>query len=153
LWAALPERFALAQAYHEVAEVIGWDRTIDFGMTVWETMRPPSRRKKYARDCSGVIYIPQKISEFSGVELVKLVGREDADRLVARFRGTCLWFPNIEAASISHRNRAIARQVAEGRRAAVVACLFDLNERSVRRIVRQESSRHVHKTLKGNLKE
>lgn len=144
LWADAPERFHLAQAYHQAAEVIGWDRAIEFGMKVWEAKRPPSRSKSDPIHGGGYgcIYIPRALTRFSGGELIRLAGREAAERLVKAFSGMYLEFPCIVSASIARRNKAISQQVAEGRRIADVAWAFDLTDRQIRRIVRQESSRH-----------
>lgn len=144
VWATSPERFHLAQAYHQVAEVIGWDRAVDFGMKVWELKRPPSRCKSDPVHGGGYghIYIPKALTRFAGGELVRLAGRDAAELLVAAFPGLCLEFPCVVSASIARRNRAIAQQVAEGRRAIDVAWSFDLTERQVRRIVKRETIRH-----------
>lgn len=136
-WEKAPERLKLGQTYHEVASVVGWDRAVEIGMLAWHNASPPSKRR--GRDAGrrggfGAIYVPQKIDASGGQKIVKLIGMEDARRLVAAFPGEQLCFQSIEAASFDRRNRAIAEQVAEGRRAAVVAACFDLDERHVRRI-------------------
>lgn len=144
-WANLPERFALANVYHEVAAVIGWDMAVDLGMYVWQNKRPPSRFYTDAIHGGGVgvMYIPATLTGRNGRELVELLGQESAEKLVAHFAGASLRFPCVVSASIGRRNKAIAACVARGDRIAVVACLFDLTERQVRRIAQQEASSHV----------
>jgi len=135
-WETAPERFLLAKAYREVAEVIGWNRAVDFGMRVWEEKRPPSHAVTDPVHGGGwgIIYIPTALTDSAGRELVRLAGSEDAGRLVKAFPGISLEFPCIVAASIPRRNKAITEQVADGHRVAVVACCFDITERQVRRI-------------------
>ena len=139
-WEDLPERFALPKVYHEVAAVIGWDRAIAFGMSVWTEKRPPSRCQDYGR---GVIYIPHELRGLVGhygAELIRLAGERDAALLVGAFCGLFLEFPNIVSASIGRRNRAIAQHMADGLRPAVVACAFGITERQARNIAKKESS-------------
>lgn len=138
VWSRAPERLALANAYHEVAAVIGWDAAIDFGLAVWEMKRPPSRRKAGCWDRQGMIYIPATIKKDSGRELVAMVGLQDALLLAEAFGGTQLEFPNITAASIQRRNKAIAEQVADGWFLNHVAATFGLTGRQVRRICRDQ---------------
>lgn len=136
-WEDLPERFALAQVYHDVARVIGWDRAIAFGMSVWTEKRPPSRGQDYGR---GVIYIPTKLNHWCGLELIRLAGERDAALLVKEFPTHELEFPNIVSASIGRRNRAIVQHLSDGLRTAVVACAFGITERQVRNIASKELS-------------
>jgi len=145
LWDTTPERFALAKAYHEVAAVIGWDRAIEFGMKVWERKRPPSQRKSNPVHGGGrgTIYVPRAIGGRVGSELVAMAGEDVAPLLAAAFGGESLQFPCIVSASIARRNKVIAQQVADGLRVASVAWGFDLTERQVRNIVKQESLQHV----------
>jgi hypothetical protein len=131
-WDDAPERFALTKTYHEVAEVIGWDAAIDFGMAVWEEKRPPSRLEHGG---CGSIYIPAKLDERCGRDLVRLAGYENAILLVEAFCGMTLEFLNIVPASIGRRNRAIIEQFEQCRNTRLVACGFGLTDRHVRRIV------------------
>ena len=136
-WEERPERFALAPIYHDVAEVIGWDRAIRFGWRVWWEKRPPSGIHDRAR---GLIYIPKKLRKRCGSELIRIAGEHDAALLVNAFGGMPLEFPNILPASISRRNRAIVQQIQEGIRPSFVAASFGLSLRQVRRIASMESS-------------
>lgn len=141
-WATAPERFMLAQAYHLVADVIGWDAAIAFGMKVWETKRPPSsiRRNATGGGGRGVIYIPKVLNVFFGRELVELVGTEAALKLAASFGGEHLEFPCIAKASIRGRNRAIAEQAANGVRVRTISAQFGLTEQHIRRIAKSTQS-------------
>lgn len=145
VWARAPERLALAAVYHEVAEIIGWDAAVDFGMKVWETKRPPSRAKYHPVHGGGygVIYIPHALTAIAGGELIRLAGRQNAKRLVHQFPGLNLSFPCIVAASMARRNKAISQQIADGCSMASVAFGFDLTERQVRRIIKKDSAQHV----------
>jgi hypothetical protein len=139
-WEDLPERFALAQVYHDVARVIGWDRAIAFGMNVWREKRPPSRCHINGR---GFIYIPSELGGRrggGGSELIRLAGERDAALLVKEFPTHELEFPNIVSASIGRRNRAIVQHLSDGLRTAVVACAFGITERQVRNIASKELS-------------
>lgn len=128
----------LAQSYHMVADVIGWEAAIEFGMRVWETKRPPSKPsgKAVRGGGRGVIYIPRTINAFFGRDLVDLVGAKDALKLSAAYGGEHLEFPCIAKASIRRRNSAIATQLCSGASAREVATLFDLTEQHVRRIAK-----------------
>lgn len=128
----------LAQAYHLVAEVIGWDAAIEFGMKVWETKRPPSSRRLNAVGCGGrgVIYIPRALNVFFGRELVAIAGSANALKLAAAFGGEHLEFPCIAKASVRRRNLAIGEQVARGTSVRLVAAQFGLTEQHVRRIAK-----------------
>lgn len=137
-WAELPERFALSPAYHEVARVIGWDRAISFGMSVWREKRPPSRKN----NGRGVIYIPRELGGnlgSGGAELIRLAGEADAAKLVGAFCGLHLEFNNIVPASIGRRNRAIIQHLRDGMSAVAVACAFGITDRQVRRIASRKS--------------
>lgn len=138
-WENLPERFALPKVYHDVAAVIGWNRAIAFGMSVFMEKRPPSRREDHGR---GVIYIPHELGGRignGGAELIRLAGESDAALLVGAFCGLSLEFPNIVSTSIGRRNRAIVQHISDGLRPAVVACAFGITERQARRIASKES--------------
>lgn len=135
-WEDLPERFALAPVYHDVARVIGWNAAVSFGMNVWREKLPPSRQD-YGR---GVIYIPTKLNHWCGLELIRLAGELDAEILIKEFPMHELEFPNIVSASIGRRNRAITQHLKDGLRPVVVACAFRMTDRQVRRIVSMESS-------------
>lgn len=141
-WDTSPERFMLAQAYHQVAEVIGWDAAIAFGMKVWETKRPPSsiRPNATAGGGRGVIYIPKTLNVFFGRELVALVGTADALKLATAFGGEHLEFPCIAKASVRRRNSAITAQVASGTPVRTVAAAFGLTEQHIRRIAKSTPS-------------
>lgn len=145
VWAHAPERFALPQVYHEVAAVIGWDAAVDFGMSVWQTKRPPSQQKtdQVHGGGRGTIYIPNAINDHAGRELIALAGIKTALRLVDGFGGESLQFPCIVTASLGRRNRAISKQVADGHSVRSVAWCFDLTDRQVRRIVRKETASNV----------
>ena len=139
-WAGLPERFALAPVYHDVARVIGWDRAVSFGMAVWHQKRPPLRNHKNGH---GVVYIPHALGGQlgrGGAELIRLAGESDAALLVGAFCGLSLEFPNIVSTSIGRRNRAITQYIADGLRPAVVACAFGITDRQARRIASKELS-------------
>jgi hypothetical protein len=136
-WEYAPERLALANVYHEVAAVIGWDAAVDFGFEVWRTKRPPSRRDGKSHDRRGAIYIPRTISEKYGRDLVSIAGANNAARLVEAFAGATLFFPDILSASKQRRNEAIAEQVRSGFRVATVAALFEMDERHIRAICKQ----------------
>ncbi|CAN7353450.1 hypothetical protein LJR143_001867 [Pseudoxanthomonas sp. LjRoot143] len=144
-WATAPERFTLAQAYHLVAEVIGWDAAVNFGMKVWDAKRPPSSTATSSVHGGGrgVIFIPKTINVFFGRNLVDMVGTENALKLAAAFGGERLEFPCIARASIRGRNRAIAQRIAEGARTRTVAVEFDLTEQHIRRIAKATSIRKV----------
>lgn len=136
-WDSAPERFALAPIYHVVAEAIGWDAALDFGLAVWQEKRPPSRASSGGR---GVIYIPRQLDGRLAKDLVRLAGPENAALLIKRFQGASLEFPNIVPASIGRRNRAIIESLREGQRPTVVACAFGLTDRQIRRISNRERS-------------
>lgn len=142
-WASSSERFALAQVYHDVAAVIGWDAAIEFGMAVWEQKRPPSRAKTNSVHGGGrgVIYIPRSLAQARSSHLVRLAGKDGAARLSAAFGGLYLEFPCVIAASVRRRNRAITEQIEAGARTQAVAGVFDLTPQHVRRIHRQGNSR------------
>lgn len=130
--------YFLAQVYHEVASVIGWEKAISFGMAVWREKRPPSqRRAEFARESGGgrgVIYVPSEIKEGRGTELVRLAGKEDAELLVERFGGMLLFFPSIEQASKKSRNDAILAASKAGTRKDIIAASFGMTVRNVHRI-------------------
>jgi hypothetical protein len=134
------EWLALGSAYHEVAAVIGWDRAVQFGFAVWQTKRTPSHAAydPIHGGGRGDIYIPTALTEQHGQELVRLAGAEDAALLVKAFPGTTLGFQCLVRASIPRRDRAIAEQVKDGWSVAVVAVLFDLGEKQVRRICQKQ---------------
>jgi hypothetical protein len=131
-WEELPERYAMAPVYHDVAKVIGWESAIAFGLAVWREKRSPSRMRGGG---PGYIYIPTKLTARCGLTLVRLAGLHAAELLVNEFPGSALWFPHIVSASIGRRNRAIVKQVVEeGLRQEVVAAGFGLTTRQIRRI-------------------
>ena len=136
-WGNLPERFTLASIYHDVARVIGWNAAVSFGMNVWREKRPPSRVRGNGW---GVVYVPSRLDDRFGLELIRLTGERNAAALVKEFSGQCLEFPNIVPASINRRNRAIIQHLRDGLRPAVVACAFGITDRQVRRIASMESS-------------
>lgn len=140
-WDQLPERFALTSAYHEVAAVIGYDAAVAFGLAVWNEKRAPSRAGKiYER---GEVYIPTRIGDGIGSELVRLAGPENAAKLVEKMGGSALTFTNIVSTSIKRRNLEITRQVSTGVPVAVVAAAFNLSPRRVRGIA-QKGAKNVN---------
>lgn len=136
----MPERYALPETYQRVAEVIGWDAAIAFGLAVWQEKRPPSQSKIFGR---GSIYIPRALDGRCGKDLVRLAGPENAALLVKEFHGMQLSFSNMVAASISRRNRAIADQIQQGISTRVVAESFGMTDRQIRRIKQMESAQNV----------
>lgn len=105
-------------------------------MRIWEAKRPPSHASSdpVHGGGRGLIYVATALTDSSGGELVRLAGAGDAARLVRAFPVITLEFPCIVAASIPHRNKAIAQQAANGYRVVAVACCFGITERQVRRI-------------------
>ncbi|UNK57163.1 hypothetical protein MNQ95_13655 [Pseudoxanthomonas daejeonensis] len=136
-WETAPVRFLLGRAYHDVAEVLGWQKAVDFGMDVWARKRPPSERKAQSvyGGGHGSIYIPEKVNSFFGHELVELLGEDDAKALSARLGGEILEFSAIAPAFKKQRNQAILDRAMEGLSPNVIAFLFELTPRSVRRII------------------
>lgn len=136
-WDRSPERFSLPSAYHVIAPVVGWDRAVQIGMRVWEVCAPPSRSGgpgRRSRGRMGSLYVPHRINPKTPDRIVEIAGMEDAAKLVAEMPGEQLFFPCIESASITRRNRAIAQQVADGWPTAIVAQGFGITARQVRRI-------------------
>ncbi|MGR4877273.1 Mor transcription activator family protein [Pseudoxanthomonas sp. LARHCG66] len=82
----------------------------------------------------GSLYVPHRINPETPNRIVQIAGLEDAAKLVAAMPGEQLFFPCIESASLSRRNRAIAEQVADGWPTAAVARGFGITPRQVRRI-------------------
>ena len=132
-WENAPERWRLPQIYHEVAEILGWDKAVQIGLRVWDNKRPPSSLKTAGG--VGCLYVPKSL-EVSGNSsvILDLLEYEDATKLVEEFSGQIIFFGNIESASVPRRNDAIRKEIAEGARAEVVACRFGLTARQVRRI-------------------
>lgn len=139
-WESDPERFALPETYHRVAEVIGWDAAIAFGMGVWEEKRPPSQAQIFGR---GMIYIPRALDGRCGKDLVRLAGPENAALLVEEFSGMQLAFSNIKSASIRRRNRAVITQFNQGLKDKIVAYSFGLTDRQIRRIINKGTAKNV----------
>jgi hypothetical protein len=137
-WEKNPARHFLAGSYHMVAEVIGWDRAIEFGMKVWREKRPPSKTKTdpVRGGGRGVIYIPRRMRTKDGKpsEIVSFAGDEIASLLVKTLPGEFLYFPCIIAANKKRRNEAIAEQLSDGFSVHSIAFAFDMTERNVRRI-------------------
>jgi DNA-binding CsgD family transcriptional regulator len=136
-WDRSPERFNLPSSYHVIAPFVGWDRAVEIGMRVWEVCAPPSRSGgpgRRSRGRMGSLYVPHRINLEAPNRIVQIAGLKDAAKLVAAMPGEQLFFPCIESASITRRNRAIAEQVADGWPTASVAQGFGITARQVRRI-------------------
>jgi hypothetical protein len=132
-WDTAPARFLLSPAYHQVAEILGWDRAVEIGYLVWEKKCAPSRHRKGVGRV-GALYVPGNVEPHSAI--VKLIGLDDARRLSAAFGGEQLCFPSLEAASIPSRNKAIRERATDGFRPEEIGATFDLTARQVRRICR-----------------
>lgn len=125
----------LAKDYQAVAEVIGWQRAVDFGLRVWETCRPPSRANTndLGGGGTGFLYIPHALA---GTKLSRLVGIEDARKIIARFAGETLQFPPIVVASTARRNRLVVASLANGHSLRSTCGAFGVTPRTILRITR-----------------
>jgi hypothetical protein len=134
LWDNDPHRFLLGQGYHDFAAVIGWDEAIRIGMLVHEQCRPPSRSRGRQFTNRGIIYVPNTYS--SDCRLAEIAGELAAQKLIAALGGGTFEFSNILAANIPKQHVHIANMVREGERYAVIAALWGITERHIRRIAR-----------------
>lgn len=134
LWDNDPYRLLLGQAYHDFAKAVGWDEAIRVGLLVHQECRPPSRTRGSLLIDRGIIYVPSGFSP--DCRLAKIVGESTARKLIAALGGETFEFSNILAADIPKQHAHIADMIREGRRYAVIAGLWGITERHVRRIAR-----------------
>ena len=112
----------LPESARELIEVIGLNATIDL-------------IKDYPGD---ELKIPTMINGASRVweQLVESIGPQDAEKLVARYKGTMLYVPTCRMALLAHRNREIIRRFDAGEP-------FDAIRRDIK-----VSRRHMYRLLK-----
>lgn len=122
----------LTGTYRQVADVLGWEKAYEFGRRVWEERRSPSRLAS-EKGRGGTIYIPKALNDRVGGALLALLPVEDAKKLVCVFGGSHLEFGKPCQIGPS-RDQAIADSIRDGWSVQHVAVLFDLNEKTVRRI-------------------
>lgn len=113
----------------QVADVIGRDRAL-YLVRTWRRTRSTNPN---AQQLS--IYIPAKLKPDREHELVRVMGWDDASKLVAAFRGEILNLSTCDGVQRAWRDQAIRRQAEQGLKAKALAHLFDMTDRQVRRIV------------------
>lgn len=138
----------LTGTYRQVADVLGWEKAYEFGRRVWQERRSPSRLAS-DKGRGGTIYLPKAISQRTGDALLKLLSAEDAELLVEALGSGQLEFGKPPEIGPS-RDDAIAQNVRDGWPLQYVAVLFELNERTVRKICDERGV--FSKDLRGAVK-
>jgi hypothetical protein len=114
-----------------VADAIGRDRAMYLAYN-WK--RLPSCNPKRPRRIS--IYIPAKLT--LDHELVRVMGWNDAEKLVKAFRGEILEISMCSNVSRGWRDTAIRRLAKDARmKPAELATWFDISERHVRNVLKE----------------
>lgn len=79
-----------------------------------------------------ILYVPKQLK--AGHRLVEILGWDTAQKLVDVFGGEILCPANCHAVFADFMRRAIAAMLATGESTNVVAVMFDVHERTVRKI-------------------
>lgn len=129
----------------DVAAVIGRRQAFALSGAVCPRKKPD--RRDTTRGRSGCIYIPRTLRDGRSERLIEILGREDAQRMVGAFGGEILYFPSCTRYMQWHRDAALRRMVADGEPDWVVAWMFDVCERTVRNIGREERRKAPPRTV------
>ena len=122
----------LTGTYCQVADVLDWEKAYESGRRIWKERRSPSRLAS-DKGRGGTIYIPKTISQRTGAPLLRYLAVVDAELLVEKLGGGQLESGKPCQIGPSHDD-AIAQNVRDGWPLQHVAVLFELNERTVRKI-------------------
>lgn len=120
--------FDLPAPVAEVAAVIGRQNAL---LLVGKLCPPKRARGASVRGRAGWLYVPKQTTP----RLLEIVEcPEIARALVRAFPGELRWFPPCQALINRHRDAAVRRLLASGERVRIVALLFDITPRAVRKI-------------------
>lgn len=112
-----------------IADVVGRDRAL-YLVRNWKRTRT-GNPKQPTRIC---VYIPLKIS--ADHELARVMGLDDASKLVRAFRGEILHLSTCEEVFRNHRNYAIRRLAREAKmKPRELSEWFEISERQVRNVL------------------
>lgn len=115
---------ALPPSAQEIADVIGRDRTL---FLIGQL--PQAGRRKWRV----VLYIPKRIDPDH--KLVRLIGWDDAMKLVRHFGGEILQPSNCRFLHREFRNAEVVRLWRAGEKLPLIADMVDLSYRQVRNII------------------
>ena len=123
----------LPASVQEIADVIGRDDALRL---VWRLPRcqVEDKRKPGATQERVMLYVPKKMKPAH--PLVRILGAEQAQKMVATFGGEILHPANCRGLHRAFRDREVRRQRAEGLSIKILAISFDLSERQIRNLVR-----------------
>jgi hypothetical protein len=116
--------YDLPQTVQEVAAVIGRERTLYLIGQLPQCGKRPWRV---------LVYVPSELPPDH--QLVKILGREDAEKLSREFGGLCLQLGRCIGVVRKFRNKAIERMYREGMEAEEIAEVFQLTDRAIRNIL------------------
>lgn len=117
----------LPKSVREIAEVIGLEATIRLISQLPVCQRPDRKLPTV------ILYVPKKLPVDH--EMVRMIGYQDAMKLVRAFGGEILYPANCRQVFKRVRDDAMVRMVEMGARLEVVADLFGMTPRAVRDIV------------------
>lgn len=122
----------LPNSVREIAEVIGRDAALRL-IGKLPTCYAGKDGKKSTRV---MMYVPKRLAPDH--QLVRILGWNNANRLVRHFGGEILYPANCRAIYSKYRDEAILKMLEAGARPSMVAELMGLSERHVRNLQRTE---------------
>lgn len=131
----------LPKSVREIAEVIGLETTIRLISQLPVCQRPDRKLPTV------MMYVPKKLPVDH--ELVRMIGYQDAMKLVRAFGGEILYPANCRHVFKRLRDDAMVRMVEMGARIDVVADLFGMTQRAVRDIMAKQEKSPEYAGLDG----
>lgn len=125
----------MSNHFKKVAEVIGAEKAF-FVLNALPAKAQRDKRRPAAVRHRKTLWIPKHCNLNS--QLVKLVGVNDACRLIQEFGGQSLYFYSNPAPVIKNRNDAISVMIDSGASTKLIAASFQLSERQVISIRKKE---------------
>lgn len=124
----------LPGSVQEIADVIGTERAL---YLVGQLPRCYAKDPRFpnAKATHVILYVPKRLPPDH--ELVRILGWQDAKRLVDAFGGEILQPASCADVYRQFRDRSALRMVAEGMKPAAVASLLEVSERHVRNLLRE----------------
>lgn len=120
----------LPKSVREIAEVIGLDTTIRLISQLPVCQRPDRKLPTV------MLYVPKKLPVDH--DLVRMIGYQDAMKLVRAFGGEILYPANCRHVFKRVRDDAMVRMIEMGARIEIVADLFGMTPRAVRDIMAKQ---------------
>ncbi|ENG6107231.1 hypothetical protein [Serratia marcescens] len=116
---------SLSLCVQEIADVIGRERAL---YLIGQLPRIHIASRQYSKV---ILYVPKRLTPEHA--LIKILGRDDADKLVNAFGGENLHPGNCEYLYRDFLHRTIKRMRGEGVRTRDIAALLGMSERNVTR--------------------